>query len=255
MPEEYTTATGLKPTSAMRAALAYVDRCFPVFPCEPGGKRPLTQRGFLDATSDRSRAHAYWNAHPGANIGIPTGERSRLLVLDVDNFTSLEVLEAERGKLPETTTVKTGSGGIHVYFRYPAGETIRNSAGKLGPGLDVRGEGGYVIAPGSATTGPYEWLDRRPLADAPAWLLEAMREPSSDRSGAGEIGNAHRYRYRWIAHTGRPEECGADADRRSLEGPRPGAGGAGARATGYKHPFVLSTAGARRGRKDRRQHR
>jgi DNA-binding Lrp family transcriptional regulator len=145
-----------------------------VFPCRPGGKEPLTRRGFKDATTDRSRVHAWWTRWPGANIGIPTGEASGLLVLDEDRVGALSELP---GELPETTTARTGGGGLHMLYRYPAGEEIRNSAGKLGDGIDVRGEGGYVIAPPSRTTGPYEWIERLPLADAPAWLLEALRKP------------------------------------------------------------------------------
>jgi hypothetical protein len=70
---------------------------------------------------------------------------------------------------------------MHAFFGYPAEQEVRNSAGKLGPGLDVRGEGGYVVVPPSRTRGAYEWLDRAPLA-APSWLLECLKESS----GAGE---------------------------------------------------------------------
>ncbi len=158
----------------LRAALAYAKRGYPVFPCRPGGKEPLTRRGFKDATTDRSRVHAWWTRWPGANIGIPTGEASGLLVLDEDRTGALSELP---GELPKTTTARTGGGGLHMLYRYPAGEEIRNSASKLGAGIDVRGEGGYVIAPPSRTTGPYEWIERLPLADTPAWLLEALRKP------------------------------------------------------------------------------
>lgn len=149
-----------------RAALACWKKRIPVFPCKPGGKEPLTPRGHLDATTDATRINGYWNAHPGANIGIPTGKRSGFLVLDIDEggAESLHELEREHGELPATCAVETGSGGKHYYFRYPAGEDVRNSAGKLGPGLDIRGEGGYIIAPPSRTTGSYTPLERRPPA-------------------------------------------------------------------------------------------
>lgn len=166
----------------MRAALSYARRGVPVFPCKPGGKTPLTPNGHLAATTDEQQIRRWWTSWPAANIGIPTGERSGLLVIDVDprhgGDTSLAVLEAEHGQIPHTTTVRTGSGGMHVYLRYPPGSNIRNSAGKLGSGLDVRGEGGYVIAPQSHTTGPYEWLERVPLTAPPEWLMEALRAPS-----------------------------------------------------------------------------
>lgn len=171
----------------LRAALAYAHRNVPVFPCEPGGKAPLTYSGFWDATTDERRIKAWWDRWPHANVGVPTGERSGLLVLDVDprgsGPESLAALERVRGALPETAKARTGGGGVHIFFRYPAGETVRNSAGRLGPGLDVRGEGGYVVVPPSRTQSTYEWFDRMPPAD-PAWLLECLRsQPSPPGEG------------------------------------------------------------------------
>jgi hypothetical protein len=149
-----------------------------VFPCEPGGKVPLTYSGFWDATTDARRIKAWWGRWPHANVGVPTGERSGLLVLDVDprdrGPESLTALERTNGPLPETAKARTGGGGVHVFFRCPAGKAVRNSAGRLGPGLDVRGEGGYVVVPPSRTQSAYEWLDR-PTPAAPTWLLECLR--------------------------------------------------------------------------------
>ncbi len=151
----------------------------PVFPCDPGGKRPLTPSGFWDATTDDHRVRAWWGRWPAANVGVPTGRRSGLLVLDVDQRgggpQSLAALEREHGPLPKTATGRTGGGGVHLFFRYPSGREVRNSAGVLGPGLDVRGEGGYVVVPPSRTRGAYGWADRSPLADA-SWLLERLAE-------------------------------------------------------------------------------
>lgn len=165
----------------MSAALKYAKRDIPVFPLRPGGKKPLTPRGFKDATTDPEQIRRWWKRWPEANIGIPTGERSGLWALDRDAYKpgamSREALEREHGPIPQTTTVGTGRGGFQYLFRYPAGSGIRNSAGELGPGLDVRGEGGYIVAPPSRTEGPYEWLDRSPLADPPERLLEAARGP------------------------------------------------------------------------------
>ena len=170
----------------LKAALAYACSGVPVFPCEPGGKRPLTYNGFWDASADPRRVAAWWDRWPDANLGVPTGERSGLLVLDIDPGVggpeSLAALERAHGTLPKTARTRTGGGGVHVFFGYPAAEEVRNSAGKLGPGLDVRGEGGYVIVPPSRTRGAYEWLDRTPLAQ-PSWLLECLRERSI---GTGE---------------------------------------------------------------------
>jgi hypothetical protein len=134
----------------------------------------------VGASTDPGQIRRWWSRWPEANIGIPTGERSGLLVLDIDDhgFTSLDALEEEHGPLPETLTVRTGGGGMHLYLKYPPGSGIRNSAGKVGLGLDVRGEGGYVVAPPSRTDkGPYAFLDRLPRTLPPEWLLEAARGP------------------------------------------------------------------------------
>lgn len=170
----------------LRAALAYAGKGIPVFPCKPGDKEPLTPHGFKDATTDPSKITAWLNRWPDANIGIPTGKRSGLLVLDVDHPAGVEVLEVEHGELTATRTHSTGSGGMHYLYRYPKGEHFGNSSGDLPDGYDIRGEGGYIIAPPSSTTRPYEVLDRLPLVDAPEWLLEALRRP---HRAAGEAEN------------------------------------------------------------------
>jgi hypothetical protein len=167
-------------TRKHRAALKFGQKVA-VFPCK-ADKTPYTPNGFKDATTDRARLTAYWTRWPNANPAMPTGGRSGMFVLDVDRdkwgFGSLEDLEEKHGKLPPTWTAKTGGGGLHYYFKLPAGVEIRNSAGKLGRGLDVRGEGGYVLLPGSTTDGEYEVLERHPVADAPAWLIQLAQEPA-----------------------------------------------------------------------------
>lgn len=156
-----------------------------MFPCE--GKEPLTRRGFKDATTDPQRIHMWWSRYPEANIGVPTGERSRLLVIDLDGAAGRDSwarVSAEMGEAP-TLTATTGGGGTHLYYRYPA-EEIRNSAGtRLGPGVDVRGEGGYAVVPPSFTEGPYRWSGRREVAEAPPELVEklAVRPAPTSREG------------------------------------------------------------------------
>jgi hypothetical protein len=154
----------------------------PTFPCKPGGKEPLTAHGFKDATTDPDRIRAWWSRWPDANIAMPTGKRSGFVVVDVDpehgGYDSLAELHEGGHELPLTATIKTGGGGVHHYLRYPEGEEIRNSAGKLGPGLDIRAEGGYVIVPPSVTEGPYEVLHKRPIAEMPEWLIERLTAPS-----------------------------------------------------------------------------
>ena len=171
----------------LETALAYAERRIPVFPLRPGEKIPFDgSQGFKDATTNAERIREWWGNCPSANIGIPTGERSGLLVIDVDHQAGLEALEAEHGEMPATRTHGTGSGGMHYLYRYPAGSGIRSSAGRLAEHVDVRGEGGYIVAPGSRTTGPYEVLDRRPLAAPPAWLLEAASAPMRPPGAAGK---------------------------------------------------------------------
>ena len=176
------------PATLLKAALAVARNGKPVFPCKPGGKEPLTRRGHIDATTDPRKIHMWWKRWPNANIAVPTGGRSGVLVVDVDHPASLDALEAKHGKFSETRTHSTGSGGMHLIFAYPEGSGIRNSAGKLGEGLDVRGEGGYIIVPPSRTTGPYGVLDALPLADTPPWLIEILTEPQRT---AGKVRMIH----------------------------------------------------------------
>jgi hypothetical protein len=124
---------------------------------------------------------------------MPTGKRSGWVVVDVDpehgGYDSLMDLDERGHRLPLTATIKTGGRvpGVHHYLRCPgeAGVEIRSSAGKLGPGLDIRGEGGYVIVPPSVTVGPYEVLHKRPPAETPEWLIERLTAPS--RTPAGNV--------------------------------------------------------------------
>src|SRR3712207_9370934 len=96
----------------LKAALAYARRGVPVFPCEPGGKRPLTYNGFWEATTDLRVIERWWKRWPSANVGIPTGKKSGLLVLDVDldngGPESLARLERADGPAPKTARVRTG---------------------------------------------------------------------------------------------------------------------------------------------------
>jgi hypothetical protein len=151
----------------------------PVFPCEPAAKRPLTRNGHWDATTDPHAIGRWWRRWPSANVGVPTGKMSGVVVLDVDvddgGLESLAKLERAGAPAPTTAKARTGGGGIHIFFRNSTDTQIRNSAGLLGPGLDVRGEGGYVVVPPSRTQGPYEWVDRSPLTEA-SWLIERLTE-------------------------------------------------------------------------------
>lgn len=191
-------------------ALSYAAASIPVFPCrardeetddydrETGelivlkAKTPLVSSGFKGATLNERIIRIHWERNPGAMVGIPTGESLGAWVLDVDvhkdddgnvtnGYETLAALEAKHGELPPTATAKTAGGGEHRYFKYVPG--VRNR-GKLGVGLDVRGAGGYVIAPGSRTGDgkEYLWVDHDgeglpPLAEAPEWLLSFVLPP------------------------------------------------------------------------------
>ena len=169
-------------TSNGRAALAYAQELrFPVFPCKPGDKVPLSPSGFKNATTNPHLIGIWWRNWPDANIGIPTGSISGFDVLDVDEGgeETLAALESQYRKLPDTVEALTGGGGRHILFRHQDG--VRNSTKNL-PGLDVRGEGGYIIAaPSVHESGrEYAWeFSSRPgeveIADWPKWLLERCR--------------------------------------------------------------------------------
>jgi hypothetical protein len=150
-----------------------------VFPCAPRGKTPICPHGCLDATTDPKKIDDWWQLQPNANVAIATGQNSNVWVLDIDGMAgelTLKELEAKHGALPSTVEVITGSGGRHLYFAWHDG--IRNSAKQLGAGLDVRGQGGYVIAPPSIHPSgrQYHWsvdTAQKPVA-APAWLLDIV---------------------------------------------------------------------------------
>jgi putative DNA primase/helicase len=123
---------------------------------------------------------------------------SGLVVLDIDAKSngeeSLFALEAEHGQLPSTLTALTGGGGRHLLFAHPGGE-LRNSAGTLGPGLDIRGDGGYIVAPPSrhASGASYVWQEGRSpadlsLAELPSWLLHQLTDPRVSKQGAARSG-------------------------------------------------------------------
>ena len=150
------------------------------------GKHPRTPNGVKDATTDRTIIKAWWKRWPDANIGIATGPTSDIFVLDVDGNVgkaSLKELQAEHGRLPKTVTVKTGKGR-HRYFR--CGDArVGNSVGRLGNGIDVRGDGGYVVAAGSVhvSGAVYRFVEGRALdeikvASAPTGLLDLVRKES-----------------------------------------------------------------------------
>jgi putative DNA primase/helicase len=237
----------------LAAALAYAGAGLPVFPCSPRpekgvGKRPLvppeTAPGAKDgglylATTDEAQIRAWWRQYPGALIGMPTGLRAGVVVVDLDprSFEAGDMLDALEtwigGEAFDGPIVRTQSGGLHLWFRYPDDlgdvDKIGNRAGLFGKVeaaptairdyVDVRGEGGYVILPPSAMTDGkrYEWrvdLADTTLPDLPRRLFEVITKtgefaraaarpaspatplqvaPTHTRAGDWEAESVHRY--------------------------------------------------------------
>ena len=166
--------------------IVVLNKLQPVFPCNLN-KTPRISGGFKSASRDYNTIKDWWNRWPDALIGIPTGKASGLFVLDIDvksgvnGFEALAELEEQYGTLPQTLTVTTPSGGEHRYFIMPeTDEPLKNTAGKLGAGLDTRGEGGYVIAPPSvnAEGKSYQYVDKDiEPAELPSWIISLLEQP------------------------------------------------------------------------------
>lgn len=200
---------GREAPRALDAALDYARRGWAVFPCHTPiaggcscglhgcaspGKHPRVTRGLHEATTDLATIAGWWQRWPRANVAIRTGVVSGLVVIDVDpphgGGDSLSTLTARHGPLPATMTVRTGSGGAHLYLAHPGGQ-VRNTAGtRLGAGIDVRGDGGYVIAPPSvhASGARYSWSTVAETAPpVPSWLVERLRPPAPPSALTPEV--------------------------------------------------------------------
>lgn len=145
----------------------------------------LVPHGSKDATLNESDIRAWWTEYPNANIGLATGHRFFAVDVDIkkDGDQTWDMLRSQHGRLPETIEGVTGTGGRHILYALPD-FPVQNSASKLGPGLDVRGVGGYIVAAPSIhpeTNRPYEWdgileIEQQRIAPAPPWLLRLIRE-------------------------------------------------------------------------------
>lgn len=192
-------------------ALSYAEKGWPVLPlygikngectcrdkqnCNRAGKHPRVKNGVKNANTNKNIIKKWWKQWPDANIGIATGKRSGLVVFDVDpahgGKKSLDNLVSKYGVF-NTLTQKTGGGGWHYLFEFPDGiDFIKNSAGKIGDGLDVRGDEGYIVAcPSVHKSGDKYHLDiDKPLAPIPGWLLGIISKPRSKNNGEKEFEN------------------------------------------------------------------
>lgn len=166
-------------------ALHWAGVGYPVFPVVSNGKRPAVEKAWRDvATTDPAQIAAWWNENPDYNIGCPLG-RIGYAAVDVDpkndGPSGFAALTAELGPLPRTFTVKTPSTGRHIWLKV---EGARTDAGQIAPGVDVRGEFGYVVMPGSEVGGvAYEILDGAEVADCPpAWAKLLQSRPVAKKN-------------------------------------------------------------------------
>lgn len=159
-------------------ALRYLKLGWPVIPLK--GKIPLTKNGSKDASLNETQIKAWWQQWPEANVGLATGVRFFAVDIDIKSGgeETWDMLKHQHGELPETIEQITGSGGKHILYRLPD-FPVYNSAGKIGPGIDVRGKGGYIVASPSIhpeTKRAYTWdglaeIEDQKMAAAPPWLL------------------------------------------------------------------------------------
>lgn len=180
-------ADPLQTKAPLDGALEHAAAGLPVFPCrnapgQDGHKAPLTKHGHKDATTDESQIRQWWAQHPNAFIGMPTGAVSGIAVLDIDRKNGKDGFPSVPGwKGLTPLRVETGSGGAHLYFQ--AHRPIRNATGS--DGVDVRGEGGYVIVPPSEG---YSWaegeaIDPANLPPFPVKYLPVYRAPDPSDEG------------------------------------------------------------------------
>lgn len=164
-----------------RAARDLASEGWAIFPCAVRDKRPIVAHGLHAATTDAEQVREWWHRWPNANIGYATGA---LTVVEIDapeGTAHRREQEAAGLDWPVTLTVMTGRGA-HFYYRCPEGVRVQNAAGMrgargIGPGIDVRGHGGYVILPPSIHPSGrrYRWTVRREAAELPSWMLERLK--------------------------------------------------------------------------------
>lgn len=177
--------------------------------CSSPAKHPvakLAPRGSLDASRDPQKLDA-WFEHGNWNIGIATGIVSGIVVLDIDprhgGDDTLAETEKRYGPLPPTWRFLTGGGGEHIIFRHP-GVVVKNSVARIGSGIDVRGDGGYIVGPPSQHIGGRAYAisvdhhpEEVPLAPLPPWLLNFLVVPpptTAKRLNVGRLSTDWRVR-------------------------------------------------------------
>ena len=194
--------------------------------CTSAGKHPLVARGLKDASTDPEMIRGWFERWSDTNIGIRTGAESGSVVLDIDpdhgGDDSLAELERMHGPLPRTVQQATGGGGRHYVFLHP-GSPVRNRAG-FRPGLDVRGDGGYIVAPpsGHISGERYAWApgcspDEIELAALPAWLLKLITSHTVSHSTSEGNGDKAWHEgernTRLVSHAGKLRRDGLSSEK------------------------------------------
>ena len=181
--------------SSLETALKYAAYGWSVLPLRARRKEPATSHGLHDATRDERAIREWWGNGSAYNVGVATGEGSGIVVIDLDGPEGREswaALEQEHGAV-QTLSQQTGraDGGTQLVFRHP-GVAVGNRAA-VRPGIDVRGDGGYIVVPPSIhpTGAIYEWVDRSPIAVMPEWLVELTRKKVVQRSAAASVPRKH----------------------------------------------------------------
>ena len=178
------------PPQNQRAALHYARHGWSVFPLRANEKRPATGDGFKSATTNTAQIN-HWFARSACNVGIATGNGLFVFDLDIKDGKNgravLSALEDEHGQLPDTLTAQTQSGGLHYFFAIPPELNLRNStdlfSDQYGGGLDVRCNGGYVVAaPSKTAQGYYRWIQKYPVAELPENWLQLLQQPERDKA-------------------------------------------------------------------------
>ena len=188
-------------TDILEHALGYAAKGLPVFPCKPDSKRPYTKHGLKDASTDTKLIKDWWALWPDALIAVPTGERSKCWVLDVDDPAAFEA--SCKLDLPDTRRVDTDKG-YHLYWLWNPDQEVRNSQKTSSgwpfeslPGTDVRGEGGYVIVPPSLHPSGkrYRWHADTETVEPPKALLDIVRKvkPQSAATAPLMVGSTSHY--------------------------------------------------------------
>ena len=199
----------LKPkntTPALEAAMGYaIFRGWEVFPADVAEKKSYLSAehapehkpwGMTKDLEQLRRNFVHWKWRLTCGVAVPTGAMNGIFDIEADThkghgrdgLASIEALEAKHGKLPDTLMAESPSGSIHRIYKHPGrGIKIKNSTSEIGPGIDVRGDGGMFVAPPSVRKdGAYRWLNNLPIADAPQWLLDLVCEDAPEQSNGGE---------------------------------------------------------------------